>query len=647
MRYIGSKRELLSAIDAVVHKHATGNEETFLDLFAGTNVVGNHFKKQFTVYSNDLLYFSYVNAMATIENNGILRFDGLQAKGIHDPLAYLNAGPSTAGSPGYYERAYSPATGAMYFTEENGRRIDFIRDSIDQWNTEGLLSSYEYYYLVSTLIEAIPSISNITGTYGAYLKHWDKRALDTLHLKPLPIVDNNRANRAYNTNANELVEEISADIAYIDTPYNNRQYASNYHVLENIARNNKPDLHGKTRVFDWFDLKSEYAMKKTAYTAMGGLLETVKARHIIISYNNEGIIPLPDLVALAQENSIQHEVEVEIIPYRKYISKVRPSTRGVEEVLIYMRKDAKGSSRAIIPIDATVWKAKTETEPGPHLIKSPLNYIGGKYSLLNQLLPLFPERINTFVDLFSGGANVGINAFAQHYVMNDMNDRINDIFRYIISNNIDLCIDEINSYINNYSLSKTNEQGYLALRREYNRKPNPIMLYTLIAYSYNYQARFNNNMEFNNPFGRDRSHFSQSMEERLRAFVKRCSMLDIRFTDSMFEDYPYEDLTQDDFVYMDPPYLITTGNYNDGNRGFRNWGESEERKLYGVMDMLSARGIRFALSNVLMHKGKDNALLRQYIDEHDVNVHHLNKTYKNSSHNTLRKNSDEVLITNY
>lgn len=281
-------------------------------------------------------------------------------------------------------------------------------------------------------------------------------------------------------------------------------------------------------------------------------------------------------------------------------------------------------------------------------IKSPLNYIGGKFSLLDQLLPLFPEDINTFVDLFSGGANVGINVMARHHVMNDMNDRINGIFRYLTTHDIETSISMIHGIIDRYALSKTNEQGYLALRRDYNANPSPIMLYTLISYGYNYQARFNNAMEFNGSFGRDRSHFSQSMEQRLRQFVDRCAMFDMRFTDFMFDTFPYGDIVPGDFVYMDPPYLITTGNYNDGNRGYHNWGEPEEKALYGIMDDLTARGVRFALSNVLTHKGKTNTMLQAYIDGHPaITVHHLDKHYGNASYNTSRQDSDEVVLTNY
>src|SRR5699024_5120750 len=125
--------------------------------------------------------------------------------------------------------------------------IDFIREKLDEWKKNIWITEEEYYYLLSSLIESIPYVSNITGTYGAFLKHWDKRALKSLELVPLEVKDNKKKNIAYNQDANELIKELSADIVYIDTPYNTRQYASNYHVLENIATNQHPTLKGKTK----------------------------------------------------------------------------------------------------------------------------------------------------------------------------------------------------------------------------------------------------------------------------------------------------------------------------------------------------------------------------------------------------------------
>lgn len=650
VRYIGSKLNLLTEIEKIIEENTQGTEKTFLDLFAGTNVVGKYFKSKYAVYSNDLLYFSYVNAKATIENNSPLAFEGLNSIDIASPLDYLQKEADEyikTGKVGYYEQSYTPTGDAMYLTVENGKRIDYIRDTIEEWQSLGLLNEYEYYYLVSVLVESIPFVSNITGTYGAFLKHWDKRALSSLELIPLEVTNNGKENVAFNLDSNILVSDIKADIAYIDTPYNNRQYASNYHLLENIAKNEKLDLTGKTKIFKWNHLRSDYAMKKNALSAMKEMIEKLDATHVIVSYNNEGIIPEEELIDLLRRNSFNSEVQVKKIPYRKYKSKRPSESYDLYELLIYFQKKEnieKNIGRKVETLSQELDKWTVEKQT---YIKSPLNYIGGKYKLLKQIIPLFPESIETFVDLFSGGANVGINVDASRYIFNDMNDKINEMFRFFATQNVDELISKIKNRIDDFCLSKTNEEGFIKFRKQYNKNPNPLDLYVLVSYSYNYQFRFNSSMEFNNPFGRNRSRFSENMEKNLRLFVEKLNTIDATFTDELFDDIDISNLGTSDFVYLDPPYLITTGNYNDGNRGFVNWDDEQEKKMYKLMEQLSNQGVRYALSNVLTHKGKENTLLKEFIETHPVEVNYLDFNYNNSSHNSKGKGSVEVLITNY
>lgn len=648
LRYIGSKQLLLKNIDSLLRKHVTGEEETFLDLFAGTNSVGLYFKNRYTIYSNDLLYFSYVHAKAVIENNKELSFSTLKENGIKNPFVYLqNDDNINTNQTRYYQEAYTPLGNTMYLSVENGKKIDFIRDKLEEWKKNNWIADEEYYYLLSSLIEAIPYVSNITGTYGAFLKHWDKRALKTLELVPLEVKNNKRKNIAFNKDANELVKEISADIVYIDTPYNTRQYASNYHLLENVATNQQPTLKGKTKIFDWSNLRSDYATKRNALGAMESLIKNIDATHIILSYNTEGIISENDLISLLSQYAVNNNIEIKRIPYRKYKSKVPSKKNNLCELLIYLQRKplkTKGAKAKTVTkkIEKKTWQPQTQK-----YLKSPLNYIGGKYKLLNQIIPLFPNDIDTFVDLFSGGANVGINVTANRHIFNDMNNKINEMFRYFNEHSADELILKIKNRINQYELSKTNESAYLKFRRDYNENPNPLDLYVLVSYSYNYQFRFNNSMEFNNPFGRNRSQFSENMEKNLRLFVDKLSSMNAIFTDSLFTDLNLDFLSQKDFVYLDPPYLITTGNYNDGNRGFVNWGESQENAMYNLMDNLTEKGVRYALSNVLTHKGRTNTLLKNYISSHNVHTNYLDYHYNNSSYNTTGSGSTEVLITNY
>lgn len=280
------------------------------------------------------------------------------------------------------------------------------------------------------------------------------------------------------------------------------------------------------------------------------------------------------------------------------------------------------------------------------IVQSPMNYIGGKGRLLPQLLPHFPSKIDRFIDVFSGGANVAANTPTKDIILNDINFYIMDIIKYFYNVEVLEILEEIDYYINKYKLSKYNKEGYLQLRSEYNKSPHPIKLYTLICYSFNYQFRFNNNHEFNNPFGKNRSHFSQKLREKLIKFSLRLKEKNILFDTNEFQNFLESfEFQEFDFVYLDPPYLISTASYNDGNRGFKNWTVEQEKLLFSVLDQLNNQNIRFALSNVTEHKGKKNELLIEWSKKY--NVIKLNFSYSNSSHNTKRGHSSEVLITNF
>lgn len=278
-------------------------------------------------------------------------------------------------------------------------------------------------------------------------------------------------------------------------------------------------------------------------------------------------------------------------------------------------------------------------------LKSPLNYIGGKYKLLPQLIEFFPDKINTFVDLFSGGFNVGINVDCNKVVCNDMNTFIIDLYKELYSKPIDETLNKITGRINEYGLSKENEEAFKKFRNYYNKTKEPIDLYTLSCYSFNYQFRFNNNKEYNNPFGRNRSQFSDNMKSNLILFTEKLKSMNVEFLSEPFDKVDLSRLNSEDFVYCDPPYLITTGSYNDGNRGFKDWKEEEEIQLYKVLDELNKRKVKFALSNVIEHKGKENILLKEWSKKYKTI--YLTSDYSNSSYNTKRDKSIEVLIINY
>lgn len=284
-------------------------------------------------------------------------------------------------------------------------------------------------------------------------------------------------------------------------------------------------------------------------------------------------------------------------------------------------------------------------------IKSPLNYTGGKYKLLPQILPLFPKNVNTFVDLFAGGANVGVNASSNNLIINDNLIYLVDLYEFFYNSDVAELIDKTKKYIQSHNLSWIDPTPYLKLRCEYNAKKDPFLLFILICYSFNHQIRFNNSHEFNVPFGKERSKFNECIEKNLSLFIRKMKTKSILFSKLSFEKFDTGALTASDFVYCDPPYLISTAAYNDGKRGFTGWGEKEEHTLFKFLDSLNARQIRFALSNILTHKGIENSLLKKWLNANPAySVFPIRKDYSNASYHLLSRDksqTQEILVTNY
>ena len=291
-------------------------------------------------------------------------------------------------------------------------------------------------------------------------------------------------------------------------------------------------------------------------------------------------------------------------------------------------------------------------------IKSPMNYTGGKYKLLHQIEPLFPEDINLFVDLFTGGGNIAVNVKANKIVANDCEENIIGIYQTFQKyDNVDELIGQIEEIIKTYGLTIDNMEAYNKFRNDYNSLKTSqgnyspllssyninILLYVLICYSFNHQYRFNSKGEFNMPFGKERSQWNENMKNNLINFHRQIKEKDIVFLNKDFRQLKVDKLGINDFVYCDPPYLITCATYNEKD----GWNQECEEDLLNLLDELNTKKIKFALSNVLYSKGKTNDLLIEWSKKY--NVHHLDYTYQNCNYHTKDKTnkSDEVLITNY
>lgn len=280
-------------------------------------------------------------------------------------------------------------------------------------------------------------------------------------------------------------------------------------------------------------------------------------------------------------------------------------------------------------------------------IKSPMNYTGGKYKILEHIIPSFPKEIDNFIDLFAGGLNVGINVNANTIYANDQITYLIELYKMFQDTATDELLRKIKERIEAYSLSQTNAEGYNALRVEYNRSKSLLDLFVLTCFSFNHQIRFNSKHEFNTPFGKDRSSFNDAIERNLILFCNALHHKNIILSTGDFRDFDISKLNSGDVVYCDPPYLITTGSYNDGKRGFKDWTEAEDADLLSLLDKLNERGILFALSNVFAHKGQTNDALIEWSKKY--NVLYIDKTYSNCSYHFKNRGTKtvEVLITNY
>jgi DNA adenine methylase len=279
-------------------------------------------------------------------------------------------------------------------------------------------------------------------------------------------------------------------------------------------------------------------------------------------------------------------------------------------------------------------------------VKSPLNYTGGKTKLLPQILPLFPDKVGTFVDLFCGGCNVGANVNANKVIYNDYMSQIIELFKNWKDTNLGDTIQYIETQIEKFNLTKQNQEGFLELRKQYNEYRDIRDLFVLVAYAFNHQIRFNSKGEYNMPFGKDRSEYNKNMKTNLINFITRIQEQDSTFLNKSFDELNIEEFTKDTFVYADPPYLITVASYNENG----GWNEQMEYKLLEYLDKCTENGIKFALSNVLEMNDKSNDILKKWAQEKGYNIHHLNYTYGNCNYHKLDKTvglTDEVLITNY
>ncbi len=355
MRYIGNKENILENIYSILQANSVSGE-TFFDFFAGTTNVGRFFKsKNYQVSSSDILYLSYCLQKAYIENNEEPKFEklltslptqnteNLFSSPLETVASYLN---SLEGVEGFIYKNYTP-TGTkdlqqprMYFIDENGKKIDAIRLKIEDWKNENLISENEYFILLACLIETIGFYSNIAGVYAAFHKTWDFRALRPLELRTIQFVDNGKDNTVYNDDSMDLLDKINVDILYLDPPYNERQYAPNYHILETIAKYDEPKLRGVTGMRDYSSQKSRFCNPTTALEDLDKIAKEAKYKFLVLSYNSEGIMPAEKIIeTLKQYGNVKLE-QFEYARFKSNNNGLARTKKTVFEQLYILKREA-------------------------------------------------------------------------------------------------------------------------------------------------------------------------------------------------------------------------------------------------------------------------------------------------------------------
>jgi adenine-specific DNA-methyltransferase len=537
VRYLGNKARLVDKIEIFLKENnVTGS--VFCDLFSGTGTVSDYFKDRYRIIANDFMTYAKILTLAKLKNENVPEFINFNKKYKTNPFDYFNNKYYILKENSFVAKTYTPLADRRFLTTENGIKIDGIRQDIENFYMLEILKENEYFFLLASLVESVTKFSNTSGTYEAFLKKWDPRSLKDFIITPLEMRHTkiNTNNTVFSNDSNQLIREITGDILYIDPPYTVTEYSSAYHLLETVVRYDFPEVAGITARRQKERKLSNYT-RKLALDTFEDLIRQAEFKHIIISYSNESIISIDDLVLMLKKYAINNYISIKRIPSRVY-KNLRESMKSdrLEEVLIYFEKDNE-------------------------IIKSPLNYSGSKYYIIRDIIRILPGRITDFVDVMGGAFNVGSNIVANRVIYNEYNTYVFELIKYLFESCKEDIITDIERTIEYYGLDNSSKEEYLKLRADYNKSKKINDLYTLTLFCFQNQIRFNNNHEFNTPVGN--CGYNTNIRNRINVFSSKTK--NVEFTNFDFSDYPYHLHDKDTVFYFDPPYMITNATYNDGN----------------------------------------------------------------------------------
>lgn len=619
LRYLGNKDTITDIIqNLIMQKVKIRPHMVFFDAFCGTGSVANSFKTLCNIRINDNLHCATTYSYGKILGSNCT-FDKLR----FNPIKFFNNNKETI--KGYFYKNYSlGGSNRMYLSEYNASRVDYFRQTIEEWNTNEMLSEEEYSYLLACLIESISFVSNTAGVYGAFLKKWDERALkDIIFIDVSDGINTNNHVMKSTEKIENIIENTPCDILYLDPPYTQNQYGTQYHLLETLVLNDKPVSISKvTGSRSTSNMRSDWSKKYKVHILFDKVIAKTNAQHIFFSYNNDGDMSKDFIESTLKRYAKDGSYDCITIPYKKYKNWKTNSKKEHFEYLFYIEK--KPSNQVVY--------------------ESPLNYIGSKAKIIPQIKENLIQK-NTFVDVFGGGFNVGINSNYNHIIYNDLNFIVKDLIQSFQKYDTYDYIMYVKRFIKKYNLEKGNKENYIAARNHYNTLPpnkkDIRILFALILYSFQQQIRFNNKLEYNNPVGM--RWFNDYILSKLVSFSRIIKESNVTFLSSDYIHLSNSiDITNNCFVYLDPPYKLTLGSYNDGKRGFKGWDDNLEVELFTYFDNLTAQNIPCMLSYVLEHKGEKNTTLEKWINQNNYTYISLGNIIGISGQ--PRK---EILILNY
>lgn len=633
-RYTGSKYKLISWIFELLHQHCT-DCNSFFDVFGGTGVVTYGALESYNNFIvNDFLYSNEVIYRAFFEQE---EFD-------KDKLNVITNNYNKIGKIDLEDNYVSDNYGDKYFSFNDAKIIGYIRQDIEDKKKAGVLNKKEYNILLASLLYSFDKISNTVGHYEAYIKGKQIKDEFVFSLVEPEILEDKNIT-IYREDSNKLAEKVKSDIAFIDPPYNSRQYSRFYHVMETIVKWDKPLLKGIAMKPPEENM-SDYC-RTAAPRIFADLIEKLNVKYIAVTYNN---------TYTSKSKSSQNKITLEEI-------------KGILE--------RKGRTVIYSTAHNAFNAGKTElnehkeylfiTEVGvfdkKDIVRSPFFYVGDKYKLMPQLRRLTPIKVGDYIEPFLGGGSSFLNTYASKYLLNDIDSYVINLHLELIKyvDDFDGLLEKLYQIIDEYGLScsfkgrtadrelksaypktyyaKMNKEAYISLRNDFNKNKNDMLkLYILLIYGFNHMIRFNSEDKFNLPVGN--VDFNKNVYNALKNYLTSIKNRDVKFSNLDYIDF-LKNITykEDSYIYLDPPYLISMSEYN------KLWNPEKEHELCDFLDYLNEKGIRFGITNLITHKDRINTTFWNWSTKYDV--YEINSNYISFNDNTVKEKSKEVFVTNY